>query len=510
MTSCKDIYAFLSQVSAKNVTSTLSSADATLLSQLNLVQILTEPQYLQLETDVQALGAEQQAIYQEAAQRADLVRDVHTDSERTHSILFRLEGKQKQAAKLQHETDDEARLKAVDSDLVQKQQQLGQLIARRSLLDTITPYGDQYVGLTGLGAMELRNLGVRLYRVSDVDFATYWAQSQKITQELTDLAASGADYFARLAPGIAGAERSHLWGIAIGLSKAQPNPAQGAATFVNCYNQVRELSGNTENRLMASEILVSLARPLSEEYPTLVQILKEVRGAKVPSESALGVASILLLGRRADGTIALPNLTQYLTVTRSYESAALLAIVNLPVPDLAAKFQSLRTMFARWGYRPSEDVELSSAYLAVSEIPIEGITTKLAIIAKGLATYLEYPLVAASVLASLSTLEANDTLNLLEHAYDIVGRRAAPMSQAELICLAVRMLHGIRNELVGPLDATAAAAAKLPPGVYGPRFFFVPIMVMPFGYFSTYSGVGGAHPGHVHGFGGAGGGGFVG
>ena len=217
-----------------------------------------------------------------------------------------------------------------------------------------------------------------------------------------------------------------------------------------------------------------------------------------------------MLGRRADGTIALPNLTQYLTVTRSYESAALLAIVNLPVPDLAAKFQSLRTMFARWGYRPSEDVELSSAYLAVSEIPIEGITTKLAIIAKGLATYLEYPLVAASVLASLSTLEANDTLNLLEHAYDIVGRRAAPMSQAELICLAVRMLHGIRNELVGPLDATAAAAAKLPPGVYGPRFFFVPIMVMPFGYFSTYSGVGGAHPGHVHGFGGAGGGGFVG
>ncbi len=193
MTTCKDIYAFLSQVSAKNVTSTLSSADATLLSQLNLVQILTEPQYLQLETDVQALGAEQQAIYQEAAQRAGLVRDVHTDSERTHSILFHLEGKQKQAAKLQHETDDEARLKAVDSDLVQKQQQLGQLIARRSLLDTITPYGDQYVGLTGLGAMELRNLGVRLYRVSDVDFATYWAQSQKITQELTDLAACGAD-----------------------------------------------------------------------------------------------------------------------------------------------------------------------------------------------------------------------------------------------------------------------------------------------------------------------------
>jgi hypothetical protein len=509
MTTCKQIYTFLSQVSAKNVTATLSNADAGLLAQLNLVQFFTQPQYAQLETDVQALGAEQMAIAQEAAQRATLARAVQDDVRKTHSVLFRLEGQQKRAQKVQQEAADEARLKSVDSDLVQKQQQFGELVSRRSLLDTITPYGDQYVGLTGLGAMETRDLGVRLYRVSDLEFATYWEQSQKIIQELTGLAASGADYFARIAPAIAGAERSHLWAISIGLSKAQPDAAQGSAAFVTAFNQVHDLSGNIENRLLSSEILFSLPRPLPEEYPTLVQILRDVKALKVPNESALGVASILLLGRRADGTVALPNLGEYLRLTRSYESAALLAIVNLPVADLGAKFQGVRAMFNGWGYQASEDVELSSAYLAVSEVPIQGISTKLAIIAKGLSTYLEYPLVAASVLASLSTLEANDTLNLLEHAYDIVGRRTGPMSQAELICLAVRMLHGIRNELVGPLDATAAAAAKLPPGAFGPRFFFVPIMVMPFGYFSTYSGVGGAHPGHVHGFGG-GAGGFVG
>ncbi len=468
MTTCREIYTFLSQVSARNVTATLSEADANLLSQLHLVQFLTQPEYLQLQTDVQALGSEQEAIAQEAAQRVGLARNVQEESRGTHSVLFRLEGKQKRAAKLQREADDEARLKAVDTDLAQKQQQFGQLLSRRALLDSVTPVGDRYVGLTGLGSVETRNLGVRLYRVSDTDFGTYWAQSQKISQDLTDLAAGGADYVARLAPGIPGAERSHLWAIAIGLAKAQPDSAQGSATFVNDYNQVRDLSGNIENRLMASEILFSLDRPLSEEFPTLVQVRNQVRKENVPDESALGVASILLLGRRADGTIALPNLAEYLKITRSYESAALLAIVNLPVPDLAAKFQSLRTMFAGWGYQASEDVELSSAYLAVSEIPVPGISTKLAIIAKGLSTYLQYPLVAASVLASLSTLEANETLNLLEQAYDIVGRRAAPMSQAELICLGVRMLHGIRNELVGPLDATAAAAAKLPPGVYGP------------------------------------------
>jgi hypothetical protein len=510
MTTCKEIYTFLSQVSAKNVTATLSSADATLLSQLNLVQFLTEPQYLQLETDVQALGAEQAALTQEAMQRAGLARSVQDDLQRTHSVLFRLEGQQKRAAKVQREADDEARLKAVDSDLAQKQQQFGELVAKRSLLDTITRCGDQYVGLSALGAMETRNLGVRLYRVSDVEFGAYWQQSQKITQELTDLAAGGADYFARLASSVAGAERSHLWAISIGLSKAQPDAAQGSAAFVAAFNQVRDLSNNIENRLLASEILFALPRPLPEEYPTLVQVLNAVRGMNVPAESALGVASILLLGRRADGTIATPNLAEYLRLTRSYESAALLAIVNLPVTDLAAKFQWLRAMFNGWGYQASEDVELSSAYLAVSEVPVQGIATKLAIIAKGLSTYLEYPLVAASVLASLSTLEANETLNLLEHAYDIVGRRAASMSQAELICLAVRLLHGIRNELVGPLDTTAAApAVPAAPGVYGPRFYFVPIIVARYGYFSTFSGIGGVHPGHVHGFGG-GAGGFVG
>ena len=509
MPSCKEIYAFLSQVAAKNVTAPLSDADANLVSQLNLARFFTADEFHALESKVQTLGQEQEALAQEAAQRAAVAHEVEGDIRSTHSILFRLESQTKRAAKAQRATADENRLRTVDADLAQKQQQFGVLVSQRSLLDTITPCGDRYVGLTSAGAVETRDLGIRLYRVSDTEFATYWAQTQKISQELTNLADGGAGYFARLAPSLAGADRSQLWAISIGLAKNQPDMGQGVPTFVDIYNGIQRLSSNLENRLLASEILFSLPRPLAEEYPTLVQVLADVGRLKVPKESALGVASILVLGRRADGTLATPNLAQYLNYTRSYESAALLAIVNVPVVDLNAKFQSIRAMFARWGYQESEDVELSSAYLAVSEVPLEGVITKLAILAKGLSNYLAYPLVAASVLATLSTLEANDTLNLLEHAYDIVGRRAMPMSQAELICLAVRMLHGIRNELVGPLDATATAVPTAPPGMYGPRFFFVPIVLVHYGYFSTYSGIGGIHPGHVHGFAG-GGGGFVG
>jgi hypothetical protein len=506
MTRCTDIYTFLSQVSARQVSATLSDPDTALLSQLGLIQVVTADQFHQMEGSVQALDQDRQAIAQELAQRSSQSAEAQDDSEKTHSILFHFQGKEKQEAELQRSAAAQQALRATEQDLAQKQQQFSELVSQRSLFDTLTPWGARFVGLTSRGAVELRDLGLRLYRVSDSDFVAYWNEAQKITLDLTQLASGGADYFVRLNSGIPDADRCLLWGISIGLSKTQPDPPAGSVAFLNTYRRVFSLSGNAENRLMSSEVLSSLSRPIEVEYPNLVQVLGDVRRLGIPTESALGVASVLLLGRREDGTIATPNLAEYLNVTRSYESAALLSIVNLPVPDLTAKFQSLRQMFAGWGYQPSEDVELSSAYLAVSELPADGVSTKLAIIAKGLSTYLQFPLVAAAVLTSVSTLEANETLNLLEHAYEIVGTKAAPLSQAELICLAVRMVHGIRDELVSPLDATATLPPPPPrvPGMYGPRFYFVPIFVVHQAYFSTYSGIAGAHPGHVHGFGGGG------
>ncbi len=508
MTACKDVYGILSQVSSRNVTSPLSDADATLLSQLDLLQFYTAEQFQKAQADVAALTQDQVAVSQESAERAALATQTQEERERTHSILFHLEGKSKQQAELDREAATEKSLASIDSDLARRQQEIGQLVAQKTLLDTITPVGDRYVAITGAGALALRNLGTALYRVSDTDFGTYWNQTLKITRDLEDLSSRGADYAARITQSLAGLDRPQTWAASIGLSKAQPDPAAGSAAFVNVYNQVLGLSPNAENRLMSSEILFYLPRPLTEELPTLTGLLKDVKNLGVDKESALGVASILLLGRRSDGTLATPSLQEYLRVTQSYETAALLSINYLPIPDQLTKFQSLRSLFAGWGYQPSEDVELSSAYLTVSELPVEGVSTKLAIITKGLGTYLEYPLVAASVLASLSTMEANETLNWLERAYEIVGRRAMPMTQAELITLAVRMLHGIRDELVGPLDATAAAVPRAPAavGFYGPRFFFVPGVVMHHGYFSTYSGITGAHPGHVHGLAGGGGG----
>ena len=275
---------------------------------------------------------------------------------------------------------------------------------------------------------------------------------------------------------------------------------------MSAYNQIGGLAHNVENRLMAAEILSCLPRGVPESLPSLSQLEKEVRKVGVPKESSLGVASILLLGQRADGTFATSNFVECLRLTASYESASLLAIVDRP--DVISKFTALRSLFASWGFQESEDVELASSYLAISELPVDGISTKLAILSRGLAAYLEFPLVAAAIMASIPVLEANETLNLLEDAYEIVGRRAMPADQSELICLAVRMVHGVRTETVSSLDTTAPPTPTAVGYAYmrGPGFFFVPLIVVHGGYYSTYSGIGGAHPGHVHG----GGGGFSG
>jgi hypothetical protein len=512
VTACKDVYGFLNQVSGRSVSAPLAAADLQRLAQLGLVQLLSADQLAQLTREAQTLGATQAALNQEAAQRARVAADLSEERHRTQSLFFHLHGKDAQAAELRHQAQDQANLQAIDADLAARAKAFNDLLAKRSTLDTLTPVGDQYVGLTSLGAVQIRDLGVRLYRLSNVDFETYWSQSQRIAHELNGLADSGAAYFAQLSPAVSGADRAYLWAISIGLGKVQPNLTTGVPRFQQAYGSVSGLSRNVENRLMASEILFALPWPVPDAMTPLAQLLPEVRRAGVPDESALGVAAILLFGRRADGTFAIPNLASFLHVTRSYESAALLAIMNLPFNDLVAKFQSLRGLFGSWGFAPSEDVELSSAYLAVSELPVAGISTKLAIVARGLSTYLQYPLVAAAVLSSVATFEANETLNLLEQAYNVVGRRAAGMSQAELISLAVRMIHGIRNELVGELDTTATAPAPgaAAPGVYVHPPFFLPFVVAHGVYFSTFSGIGGAHPGHVHGVGGIGGGGFVG
>jgi hypothetical protein len=505
MANCQDVYTFLTQVSNKSVSGTLPPADLASLQQLNVIQLVSADQYAQLVQNVQTMYAAQNELEQKADARRQLADQLRADSDKSHSILFHLEGKDKQAALTQKEAQEQAALQSADSDLTAEEKEYDQKMGQKALLDTLSPYGGQYVGLTSLGAMSIRDLGTRLYRVSDLPFDSYLGQSQQVDRELNDIANTSAQYVSVLTQPFMTVDRSYLWAISIGLAKRQSDVNAGATSFVTAYNGLRDLAHNDENRLMSAEILSASPRSIADSLPALTQLEKAVRKLNVPKESSLGVASIILLGQRSDGTFATDALGEYLRMTPSCESAALMAIINRPLQDLQARFGGLRSLFGSWGFAPSDDVELSSAYLAISDLPLDGLSPKLAVLTRGLGAYLQYPLVASAILASIPVLEANETLQLLEQAYDILGKRAMPLAQSELICLAVRMIHGIRSETVTGVDATAKAVPPPPVNFHympGMWFFFVPVSIGHASYFSTYSAMAGAHPMHAHAMGG--------
>lgn len=506
MITCNQVSAFLGEASARNVTTPLAPDALALLQELQLVRQLSAADLQQVQQRVADIQNAQLALAQEAAQRQQAAGAFAADTKKAHSILFHLEGVDHQNSLLERLQQESAAIKSLDEDLAKRQQDFAQLLLDKAALDAVGPYAGGYLSVTTQGRMALRDLTSRLYRVGDEEFSKYWEEASRVDNDLATIATQGAVVAQALSGQLTDVERAYVWAVAIGLVKTGGDPNERVQAYLDAYRRVKDLSGNVENVLMASEILATDRHALDEAVAWVGSLSHEVADLGVPPEAQLGVAAILLLGERADGTFATESLRGFLTTTPSFESAALLAIQNQPIPALAQKFASLKSLFGSWGYSASEDTELASAYLAASELPIDSVSPKMAILSRGLAGYLQYPLVAAAILASIPVLEANETLNLLEKAYEILGQRTGPMSQAELITLAVRTIHGINVQSVDELDATAKAVPSPPGFSYAgmPPRLWMPVFIAHGVYYSTFSGIGGIHPGHVHAWGGGG------
>ena len=511
MADCSHVAAFLQSVSARSVQGTLPEAALGALQQLGLVDLLTPEGVKQLEAEVVQLEAAQAAIEQEEARIAATSAAVTADTRRTHSILFHLRGVDQEEAMVDRLHEEQEALQSLESDLAKRQADFARLLVKKGELEQMSPYDGRFVAITTAGRVALRDLNVALYRVGDEEFASYWTQAKAIDAELGAIVSSAAAVHVPLEEGLPGIDPVYLWAVAIGLAKQPGTPAQQVPLFLQAYQALGALTSNVENRLLAAEILAGLNQPIAGSVEALHGLVATVAALGVHDDAAAGVAAILLGGRRADGTYATDSLGQFLRLTASYESAALLAVVNKPPADLQTAFTNLRALFASWGYSASEDTELSSAYLAASDLPAETVGTKMAILARGVGAYLEYPLVAAAILASIPVLEANETLSLLEKAYEILGQRTGPMAPAELLTLAVRTVHGVNVRSVNELDPTQTKPATYPSFSYAnvaPRFW-IPVFVSHGSYYSTFSAIGGFHPGHAHAVGGGGwGGGF--
>ena len=523
---CSDVRTFLSQISCKlcpttdgvwelGVSMQIQSADLDFLTSNGYISVMQKDDYDKAVAEVSSLtqlNADQQSeMNYERGEESTL----QGEENKTHSIMFHFENKEKKEAELEAFQNEKTIVSKVESEVAQRDQKIQELIQKKSIIDRMVLYDGRYLSLTGLGIITLNDLNVRNYRVSADEFSDFIEETKETSDELRNMASKAAFYANRFKAEFPEADPSQLWSVAVGLGKLQGDPNQIGQRFQVAIGKIQHFKSTIDNKMMAAEIITAsrgdMSQPLTDSdlqnlSDTLEKLDKEVRHDKVPKELSVGVAAIILFGKRFDGTFPTDRFVEFCKITSSRESAAILAVVNVPSDQLASKFQAFRDLFRSWGYDFQEDTELASAYLSISDFAPSEVSAKLTIIIDSLRNYLEYPLVASAILASIPTLEANETLDLLQKAYSLLGTYATGLFPSEVLSLSVRMIHGIKNELVKELDPTAKLTNTPMQFTYVPSniffFYYAPLIVAHSYYYSTFSGIGGFHPAHVHGVGG--------
>ena len=491
-------------------------ADLNFLSTSGYLSVMQKDDYDSAMAEVSNLTQMNQDLQSELDEERSADATLKAEENKTHSILFHFEGKDKKQAELSAVESETAVISKEQADITENESKITELIQKKSVMDRMIQYNGEYLALTGLGVITLNDLNVRNYRVSDSDFSDFAKESADTNSELRSIAESGNFYETNFKTEFPKADPSQLWSVSIGLAKLQGDQNQILGRFDHALDVLKQLKSTLENKMMAAEIMTAFrANPsqtstddsdLQGLSASLASLDKTIRArAKVPKQLSAGIAAVIMFGRKYDGTFPIDNFVQFTKITPSYESAAILSIMNVPSDQLTQKFQSFRDLFSSWGYKTSEDTELASAYLTISDLGPDDVRTKMTIIVDALKNYLEYPLVASAILTSIPTLEANETLDLMEKAYSFLGSYAVGLERSALVSLAVRMIHGVANELVKKLDPTATVINTPVQFTHAPSFIFfpyMPLIVAHSTYYSTFSGIGGAHPAHVHAVGG--------
>ncbi len=513
---CNDVRTFFTQIAEKSVSMQVQPSDMDFLSNKGYLSTMQKEDYDKAVAEVSNLT--QMNIDLVNATNADRSAKIALQEEekKTHSITFLFEDKENKEAEREKVENEKSIVSKMDVDITEREAKINELIHKKSKMDRMVQYDGKYLSLTGVGIMMLNDLIVRNYRVSDEEFLDFIEEIQTTFGELRYIAERASYHVSNLKISFPEMDLSQLWSISIGLAKLQGDPNQIGQRFLFALDLLRHFDCTLENKMMTGEIMAaSRADPsqtttnsdLQNLSDRLSKIDHQLRhDAHVPDPISVGVAATILFGQRYDGTFPTDRFMEFSKMTSSYESAAILSIFNVPSDQLASKFQSFRFLFNSWGFELSEDTELASAYLAISDLGPEDVKSKLTIIENGLRNYLEYPLVASAILASISTLEANETLDLMEKASFLLGSYVKDLERSEVVSLAVRMIHGIKNELVKELDPTATIVKTPVQFIYIPTNVFfiyhVPLIIAHSSYHSTYSGIGGYHPAHVHGVGG--------
>lgn len=462
----------------------------------------------------------------ESAQRAQSEAALREDERKGHSFTFYFEGGKDKEILEERIRKETAVLTQEEAELSTMEANVNGLIQEKSMIDRMVAYDGGYLSVTGLGTVVLNDLVVRNYRVSDEELPDFVSEIRATYAELRTIADRATSYVNLsksdvpwLAtdsedPGAGDPTSpigvpSSLWGTAIGLAKLRGDPGQIGGRFIEALRSAEFLGSDTKDPsvLMAAEILTALGTPDIQSLGSdLRKLEEEVRHNSVPKELSTGVAAAIMAGRRFDGTYPLDRFLQVKDQTKSYQAASILAVLNVPIDTLVTKFQGFRQVFNSWGYMLSEDTEIASAFLAIGELGVDEVSEKIKYIAGELHNYLQYPLVAASLLASIPVFEAHEVLDLMEKAVTLLMGYTRGLERSEIVALAVRMVHGVRNEIVKEIDSTATITETpvqftypIRPGLF---LWYHPVIIAHSFHYAAFSGMGAFHPAHPHGVGG--------
>ena len=524
---CSEVRAFLSRIDFREQfgqATPIPSGDIDYLSANGYILRTTKEDYDRGGEDVARLS---QVTVQRDAERAEegqAAATLQKDERKEHSFLFHFEGKEAKEELGQRIQKETAVVSKEQSELSAIEARVNELIEKKSTIDRMTSYGDGYLSLTGLGSITLNDLNVRDYRVADQEFPDFVTETKSTYAELRSIAENATYYVTLLKPRVPNEEveehpdigandlghptvraSSLLWGTAIGLAKLQGDLNQIGERFTEVFDNLQSFDSTPPNKLMAAEIMTASNQNIQSLESVLKTIDHQLRDQGVPKQLSAGVAATIMAGRRFDGTYPTDRFIQFGKLTSSHEARAILAVMNIPYEDLGLRFNQFRSMFTSWGYINSDDTEIGAAFLAIGELRADEVEGKLQYIVEQLRNYLEYPLVAASILASIPVFESHEVLDLMEKAVTLLPSYAAGLERSELVALAVRMIHGVRNEIVKEIDPTAKMTETPVQFRYAPHpsfGWYYPSIVAHSSYHATFSGMGGFHPAHSHGVGG--------
>jgi hypothetical protein len=534
---CSQVRSILSQITAKTDNIAIPRADFDFLVSGGYLSVMQETDYQNLVSEISNFDrlntAQQNEITKMAADNSTLNHDL----KETHSIKWHFESKEKKEMVTNRVNEEKGEVTTEESDIAARSVLINQLIQKKSLLDKIAKctIADTsvpcYVTVTAAGMTVLSDLNVRNYRVSDTDFSDFITESNATLTELKGIAERAAGYAAELKKTFPDARNSYstddddyddqdhamplsqVWGVAISLAKLQGDPTAISAMFFNNVTALKEFNSDVFNTLLAAEVMTSLSlnansqnvtQTITDLITNLKSIISQISSIGVSAEKQVGIGAMLLAERMYDGTYPISRFSAFTKVSTSFESAAILAGLNAPVDQTTTRFQEFQTMFQQWDSGVSYDTELASAYLAASGFQPDDIKVKLQIILQGLKTYLAYPATPGAILASIPVFEAYETLDLMEKACTFLTSYANTLERSEAVSLAVRMIHGIKNERVKEINPAAPISSTPVQFTYTPSYYFVywPLFFAHTYSHNTFSSAGGFHPGHAHGVGG--------